>query len=162
MKAIYPGTFDPITNGHLDILTRAAGLFDEVILAIYANPQKTTFFSVEERVALAKESSAPLPQVQVVSFHDQLMIDYARSIQAHVIIRGLRAISDFENEFSYAQANRKLAPEFESIFLMTSLDYAFLSSTTVKEIARLHGNIDGMVPSPVAKALKNKFQPLPR
>ncbi len=157
MKAIYPGTFDPLTNGHLDVITRAAKIFEEVIIAIYDNPKKKPCFTTDERVVLTRDAVKKVNNVTVVKFEQQLMVDFARRIDAHVIIRGLRAISDFESELSYAQANRKLAPDMETIFLMTALEYAFLSSHTVKELASLHADVTDMVPLNIKKALIAKF-----
>jgi pantetheine-phosphate adenylyltransferase len=157
MKAIYPGTFDPITLGHLDILERSVKLFDEIVVAIYDNPGKKPLFNVDERLEMIENSIEHLPKVTVVAFENQLLVDFARQIAADVIIRGLRAISDFEAEISLAQTNRKLHPEVETILLMTDLNFSFLSSTMVKEIARLKGDIHDMVPPAVEKALKEKF-----
>jgi pantetheine-phosphate adenylyltransferase len=157
-KAIYPGTFDPITYGHLDILKRASTIFDQIVLAIYDHHQKKPLFSANERRDLAQEAVQDLPQVEVVTFTDKLMVHFACEIGAQVIIRGLRAISDFESELSYAQANRKLEPKLETVFFMTSLQYSFLSSTGVKEIALLGGSLEGMVPDHVIQALKRKRQ----
>lgn len=158
MKAIYPGTFDPITFGHMDVVGRAANMFDEVVIAVYANPKKDPLFTVEERVGLAVEAVKKWPNVRVTSFSDQLMVEFARSSGAKVVIRGLRAISDFDSELSYAQTNRKLAPDLETTFLMTALEYAFLSSTTAKEIARLGGDIGCMVPEHIEQAIRQKIQ----
>lgn len=150
--AIYPGTFDPITNGHVDIVERASKLFDQVIVAVAKNTTKQPFFDLEKRVALGQEALQHLPNVQVVGFA-RLLTHFAAEQQANVIIRGLRAVSDFEYEFQLAGMNRKLDPNIESIFLTPSEKYTFLSSTLVREIARLNGNISEFVPACVLKAL---------
>jgi pantetheine-phosphate adenylyltransferase len=157
---IYPGTFDPITNGHLDIIKRALKLFDIVIVAVGENPQKTPLFSIEERVFLAKEAVKELPEshrVKVESFSG-LLIDFAKEKSACAIIRGLRAVSDFEYEMQLALMNRKLSNSIDTIFLLTSLKWIFLSSSIVKEVAKFGGNIDDLVPKIVAKKLKEKFK----
>lgn len=155
-KAIYPGTFDPMTNGHLDIVTRAALMFDRIVLAIAASPSKKPMFSLEERVALAKEVVAHIPNVEVVGFSD-LMANFARDRQANVLIRGLRAVSDFEYEMQLAQMNRHLLPELESVFLMPSGQYSFVSSSLVKEVARHQGDVSAFLPQPVLTALLTKL-----
>jgi len=157
--ALYPGTFDPIHNGHVDIASRAAKLFDHLILAVYDRPGKNVLFSTAERVALAKEALRAIPNISVESYNT-LTVEYARRRGADVIVRGLRVISDFELEFQMALINKKLAPEIEFVCLMTSQEYAFLSSSIVKEIAMLGGCIEGMVPPPVEKALREKFKGL--
>ncbi len=162
--AIYPGTFDPITNGHLDIIKRAARLFDKVIVAIGENPNKKPLFNIEERVLLAKEATKTLPypeKVEIEAFHG-LLVDFARQKGACVIIRGLRAVSDFEYEMQLALMNRKLSNSIDTIFLMPSLKWIFLSSSIVKEAARLGGNIEDLVPEIVAKKLKEKFKKGPK
>lgn len=156
IKAIYPGTFDPMTNGHLDIVTRAARMFDSVILAIAVSPHKKTLFSLEERVALAQEVVAPLPNVEVVGFSD-LMANFARDRQAHVLIRGLRAVSDFEYEMQLARMNRHLLSTLESVFMMPAEEYSFISSTLVKEVARHKGDVSAFLPAPVLAALLAKL-----
>jgi len=150
--AVYPGTFDPITNGHLDIIERGSRLFDRVIVAILGNPEKTPLFSVEERVDLIKESLHALPNVTVSTFSG-LLVDYARSQNARVIVRGLRAVSDFEYEFQMALMNRRLDPGVETIFMMPAEAYSYLSSRLVKEVAFLGGDVSGLVPPPVARAV---------
>lgn len=155
-KAIYPGTFDPMTNGHLDIVTRAALMFDRIVLAIAASPSKKPMFSLEERVALAKEVVAHIPNVEVVGFSD-LMANFARDRQANVLIRGLRAVSDFEYEMQLAQMNRHLLPELESVFLMPSGQYSFISSSLVKEVARHQGDVSAFLPQVVHTALLAKL-----
>ena len=155
-RAVYPGSFDPVTNGHLDVIERAARLYDEVIVAIAHNETKTGLFSFEERVALLEEVVAHRANVRVTQFSG-LLVDYARQSQAQVIIRGLRAVSDFEYEFQMALMNRKLDDNVETMFLMPKEEYTYLSSRLVKEIARLGGNIDVFVPDCIARALREKF-----
>lgn len=158
-RAVYPGSFDPVTNGHLDVIERAARLYDEVIVAIAHNETKTGLFSFEERVALLTEVVAHHDNVRVTQFSG-LLVDYARQEQAQVIIRGLRAVSDFEYEFQMALMNRKLEDNVETMFLMPKEEYTYLSSRLVKEIARLGGNIDVFVPDCIARALREKFSKL--
>lgn len=155
-KAIYPGTFDPMTNGHLDIVTRAALMFDHIILAVAASPSKKPLFSLEERVALASKVVAHLPNVEVVGFSD-LMANFARAQQANVLVRGLRAVSDFEYELQLAHMNRHLMPTLESVFLMPSEAYSFISSSLMKEVARHRGEVQAFLPAPVYEALKAKL-----
>jgi pantetheine-phosphate adenylyltransferase len=155
-RAIYPGSFDPVTNGHLDVLHRAAKIFDEVIIAIAYNSQKSGLFNPEERLRFITEVIQPLPNVRVTQFHG-LLVDYAREQKAGAVIRGLRAISDFEFEFQMALMNRKLDPGVETIFLMPREEYTYLSSRIVREIAALGGAIEAFVPAPVARALREKF-----
>lgn len=156
-RAIYPGTFDPITNGHLDIITRAAEMFDTVIMAIAASPSKKPMFSLEERVALAQAATAHLPQVEVVGFSD-LMANFARTQNASILIRGLRAVADFEYEMQLAHMNRHLMPELESVFLMPSKEWSFISSSLVKEVARHQGDVAHFLPAQVHRALLEKLQ----
>lgn len=153
--AVYPGTFDPVTNGHMDIACRAAALFDKLIIAVYDTPPKHLLFTTEERVELFKEAVKSTKNIEVLPYKG-LTIDYARQVGAKVIIRGLRMSSDFEREFEMALMNKKLAPELELFCLMSSLDYQFLSSSLLKEVAQLGGNIESLVPKGVAKALNNK------
>jgi len=155
-RAIYPGSFDPVTNGHLDVLHRAAKIFDEVIIAVAYNSQKSGLFTPEERIGLISEATRTLPNVRVARFQG-LLVEYARAQQASAVIRGLRAISDFEFEFQMALMNRKLEPEVETIFLMPREEYTYLSSRIVKEIAGLGGAIETFVPPFVAQALREKF-----
>jgi pantetheine-phosphate adenylyltransferase len=150
---IYPGTFDPVTNGHLDVLQRAARLFDRVTVAVALSTTKTPLFSAEQRVELIRSNIAQLPNVSVVSF-DGLLVDFARQQQAHAIIRGLRAFSDFEFEFNMALMNRHLEPKVEAIFVMPNEAYSYTSSSLVKQIAKLGGDISHFVPANVAAALK--------
>jgi pantetheine-phosphate adenylyltransferase len=151
--AIYPGSFDPITNGHIDIIERAAGLFDKVIVAVIRNPEKKPQFSLDERVEMLKQSLEKSKNVEVDSF-DGLLVDYAKKKKANIIVRGLRAVSDFDFEFQMALTNRKMVPEIETLFFMTDYKYSYLSSSFVKQIARLGGDISELVPGPVAKKLK--------
>ena len=155
--AIVPGSFDPFTNGHLDIVERGAKIFTEVIVTVFNNKAKSPLFSVEERVNLVKESTKHLPNVTVDS-SDYLLMDYAREKQADVVLRGLRAISDFEYEMQITSMNRKLNVDVETLFIMTNNQYSFLSSSMIKEVAEYHGNISGLVPEVVEQALKEKFK----
>lgn len=155
--AIYPGSFDPVTYGHLDVIKRASDMFDELIVSVLNNKEKSPLFSVEERVKILKEATKDIPNVQVESFSG-LLIDYARSKNIHVIIRGLRAITDFEYELQIAQTNRKLSSEeVDTVFLTTSLEYAYLSSSSVKEIASFNGDISMCVPKFVADEIYKKY-----
>ncbi|MFQ5894553.1 MAG: pantetheine-phosphate adenylyltransferase [Nitrospinota bacterium] len=154
--AIYPGTFDPPTNGHVDLVERALRMFDPVVVAIAANPEKEPLFTVEERRALLAEVFAGRPSVRVESFSG-LVVDFARRVGARVLVRGLRAVSDFEYEFQMALMNRGLSPEMETLFLMPSEQYTYLSSRLVKEVASLGGDASALVPPPVWAALKKKF-----
>jgi len=156
-NAIYPGSFDPVTNGHLDIANRAAALFDKLIIGVYDRPSKYLMFSTEERVNLVKKAVAHLSNVKVTAY-DELTVDFARKMKAKVIVRGLRMSSDFEREFEMALMNKQLNREVELVCLMTSLEYQFLSSSLLKEACELGGDITGLVPRHVAVALKKKFQ----
>lgn len=144
-RAVYTGSFDPVTNGHMDIIRRASEIFDVLIVSILNNKEKTPLFSVEERVKILEEATKDLPNVQIDSFSG-LLVDYAREKDLHVIVRGLRAITDFEYELQMAQTNRVLEPEVDTTFLITSLEYAYLSSTVVKEVAAFGGDIHKFVP----------------
>jgi pantetheine-phosphate adenylyltransferase len=155
ISAVYPGTFDPVTNGHLDVIERAAKIFDELIVAVTTNPAKTPWFTLEERVEMLKECCSHLPNVTVEAF-DGLLVNFVRQKGAKVIIKGLRAVTDFDYEFQMAAINRKLAPEIETLFLMTSLPYAYLSSSAVKEVASLNGCLKDLVPDNVAERLRKK------
>lgn len=157
MRAIYPGSFDPITLGHLDIIIRASEIFEQVTIAVLNNKGKTSLFSVEERVKIIEEVTSDLANVSVDSY-DGLLVEYAKQTGAHVVIRGLRAITDFEYELQMAQTNRKLCDEVDTIFLTTNLDYAYLSSSTVKEVASYGGDISKFVPPIVAEKTYQKFQ----
>jgi pantetheine-phosphate adenylyltransferase len=156
VRAIYPGSFDPMTKGHLDIITRSSKLFDEVIMAVVGNPGKTPLLPVEIRTDLISKSIANLKSVKVDSFQG-LTVNYARENDVHILIRGLRAISDFEAELGMAQTNKELFPELETIFLMSKAEYSFISSSTVKEILRLGGDISQFVPPTVNDYLKANF-----
>jgi len=155
--AVYPGSFDPITFGHLDIINRALKIFDEVIIAVARNERKSPLFSVDERVDLIKSVIKDSDRARVDTF-EGLLVDYARSCKAQAIVRGLRAISDFEYELQMAQINRGISREVETVFLMTSVFYSFLSSSMVKEVYSLQGPIDGLVPPLVKQALDAKFK----
>jgi pantetheine-phosphate adenylyltransferase len=153
VTAVYPGTFDPFTNGHGDLLRRAARLFPRLILAVARNPQKSPLFTLEERLAIARQAIGDLPEVEIDSF-DMLTVDYVQSKGAQVIVRGVRAVSDFEFEFAMALMNRKINEEIETVFLMPSQAYTYLSSRLVKEVALLGGNVDDLVPPLAATLLK--------
>ena len=155
--AIYPSTFDPVHNGHIDIAERAAKLFDQLYVAIYARPMKSLLFDTDERKTMLEQALADVPNITVITYR-QLTVDLARTLGAQAIVRGLRVISDFELEFQMALTNKKLAPDVEFVCLMTSLEYAFLSASTVKEIAMLGGCVEGMVPPHVAAAMWAKFE----
>lgn len=154
--AVCPGSFDPITNGHLDIIIRGAKIFDEIYVSVLNNSTKTPLFSVEERIALIKEVTKDIPNVKVDAF-DGLLVEYAKSVNANALIRGLRAISDFEYEMQNASMNRVLNDEVETFFIMTNNQYSFLSSSIVKEVAKYGGDISELVPPLVEKELQNKF-----
>ncbi|NOU21055.1 MAG: pantetheine-phosphate adenylyltransferase [Methyloglobulus sp.] len=156
ITAIYPGTFDPITNGHLDLVARASRLFHKVIIAIAVNAGKAPLFSLEERVNLANEATSIHANVEVIGF-DNLLVNCARQHRATVILRGLRAVSDFEYEFQMAGMNRNLAPELETLFLTPPEQYTFISSSVIKAIAQLNGDISSFVPNCVYKQLVKKF-----
>ena len=154
--AVYPGTFDPVTYGHLDVILRASKLFDCVIVGVLHNSSKSPLFSVEERVNILKKATQDIPNVEVRSFSG-LAVDFAKECQAHTIVRGLRAITDFEYELQMAQTNRIMDPEIDTIFLTTSLEYAYLSSSTVKEVALYGGDISKFVPEEVVSEIKRKM-----
>lgn len=154
--AVYPGSFDPVTNGHLDVIGRGAQLFDKVIVGVLHNSTKSPLFSAEERVKILKEATKDLQNVEVVAFSG-LSVEFARQSNAKVIIRGLRAITDFEYELQMAQTNRVLAPDIDTMFLTTSLEYAYLSSTTVKEVATFGGDISKFVPEFVRREVYKKL-----
>ncbi|MBQ4257610.1 MAG: pantetheine-phosphate adenylyltransferase [Clostridia bacterium] len=155
--AIYPGSFDPVTNGHLDIVERAAKLFDKLYVAVLINPEKHTLFSVEERVSLLKATTAQYPNVEVVSFGG-LLAQYARDKGIKVIVKGLRALSDFEYEFQMALTNKSLNPELETIFLTTSAENMYLSSSVVRQVSGFGGEVTKFVPDCVSKALNDKLK----
>ena len=156
ITAVYPGAFDPITNGHLDIATRAAKLFDRVIIGVYDTPGKSLLFNTEERVDLVRRSITELPNVEVEAYTG-LTVDFVRNVGAQTIVRGLRIGADFEQEFEMALMNKKLAPECELVCLITNPEYQFVSSSRLKEVASLNADVGDLVPKPVAEALKNKF-----
>ena len=153
--AIYPGSFDPITNGHLDIATRAAKLFDKLIIAVYDAPDKRLLFTTEERVELIRQAIVNLPSVEVESFTG-LTVNFAKKVEAGAMVRGLRMSGDFEREFDMAIMNKRLYPELELVCLMSRVEYQFLSASLLKEVASLRGNIDDLVPEHVATALRKK------
>ena len=156
ISAIYPGTFDPITNGHIDLIARASRLYHQVIVDVAVNRNKTPLFSLEERVALATAVTSDFSNVLVIGF-DNLLVECARQQGANVILRGLRAVSDFEYEFQLAGMNRRLAPELETVFLTPAEQYEFISSSMIREIAQLNGDVSCFVPDLVHQALINKF-----
>ena len=157
--AVYPGSFDPITLGHVDVITRASQVFDRIIMAVAKNPNKTSFLSHEQRVDFVRQAASKLPNVDVESF-EGLTVHFAQTRGASVIIRGLRAVSDFEFEFKMSQMNRKLAPEIETIFMMAHLEYQFLASSTIREVAQLGGNTTGLVPDAVQTYLSTNYPSL--
>ena len=156
-RAVYPGSFDPVTNGHIDLIQRSAALFDEVVVAILRNTDKIPLFSVEERVDMLELAVRDLENVTVTSFSG-LLVDFVAEIEASVIIRGIRAISDYEYELQMALMNRRLSNTIETVFMLPSEAYSYLSSKLVKEISQLGGSINGLVPDDVEKRLSNKFQ----
>ncbi len=153
--AVYPGSFDPCTNGHLDIISRASKLFDKVIVAVLINSSKNPLFSAEERVALIKKAVKHLDNVEVTCFSG-LLVDFLTEARADFVLKGLRAVSDFEYEFQMALTNRKLSENFETLFMPTSTEYMFLSSSVVKEIARYGGSLDGLVPDDLVDIIKER------
>lgn len=156
ITAVYPGTFDPITNGHTDLVDRASQLFDKVIVAVAANPGKAPFFPLAQRIELAQTSLSQYEAVQVIGF-DGLLVEFARLQKAKVLLRGLRAVSDFEYEFQLANMNRKLAPDIETLFLTPAEDFAYISSSLVREIALLGGDVSAFVPEKVGAALRKRI-----
>jgi pantetheine-phosphate adenylyltransferase len=157
ITAIYPGTYDPVTNGHVDVITRAAGIFDRVVVGVVGNPQhKQPMFTLDERVAFLREALAGTENVEVDVF-SELVVDFARRWDAKVIVKGLRVISDFEWEFQMNQLNRTLAPDVETVYVMASPQVSFVSSSGVKEIASFGGNVDELVPESVARRFKELF-----
>ena len=157
ITAIYPGTFDPITNGHLDLIARASRLFDEVIVAVAESRGKQPLFALHERVRLIEGVTGEFSNVSVIGF-ENLLVECAKQHQASVIIRGLRAVSDFEYEFQMAGMNRRLAPDIETVFLTPAEQYEFISSSMIREIAKLHGDVSSFVPETVKQHLINKFK----
>lgn len=156
IRAIYPGSFDPVTLGHLDIIRRAAGVVDELVVGVLINKSKRPLFTIEERVEMLRECTAPLANVRVASF-DGLTVEFARSQDARIIVRGLRAVTDFEVEMQIAQTNRIVAPNIETMFLTTGLQYAYLSSTIVKEMASYGADVSKFVTPEVAARIRQKF-----
>lgn len=156
ITAVYPGTFDPITNGHTDLVQRAARLFDTVVVAVAANPTKQAVFTLDERLGLAREVLADIPNVEVCGF-DSLLVDFVHEQQAQVILRGLRAVSDFEYEFQLAGMNRRLAADIETMFLTPAEQYSYISSSLVREIAELGGDVSKFVHANVRDALNNRI-----
>ncbi len=156
LTAVYPGTFDPITNGHIDILTRGGRMFDRIIVAILRNPDKDPLFPLEERAEILKAVVSRWSNVEVESF-DGLLVDFARKRGAQVIVRGLRALSDFEYEFQMTLMNQRLEPGIQTVFMMPSEAYSYVSSRLVKEVARLGGDVTGLVPAEVVARLKKRF-----
>lgn len=156
LTAVYPGSFDPVTSGHLDIVARSARVFDHLVVAVGKNSGKQPLFSVEERLEMLREVCAEWPNVRVDAF-EGMLVHYAREQEARVLIKGLRAVSDFEYEFQMALANRQLAPDIETLFMMTSAEHLYLSSSVVKEIARLGGEVAALVPPSVERRLKEKY-----
>ena len=157
LRAIYPGSFDPVTNGHLDVIRRSSKMVDELIVGVLNNNAKMPLFSVKERVRMLEEVTKDIPNVRIYPF-DGLLIDFAAKMEAGVVIRGLRAITDFEYELQMSQTNHKLNPDVETIFLTTSIEYSYLSSTTVKEIASYGGDITQFVPEAVVGKLEQKMK----
>ena len=155
-RAIYPGSFDPVTNGHVDIILRSSKIVDKLIVGVLNNSAKKSLFSVEERVSMLKELTKDLPNVEVTSF-DGLLVDYMREIDASIIVRGLRAVTDFESEMQIAQTNHSIEPEIDTMFFTTSLEYAFLSSTIAKEVAFYGSDVSKLVPEVVQKAFREKY-----
>ena len=155
---LYSGTFDPVTNGHLDVIERGYELFDRLYITVAQNINKKTLFTVEERVEMLKCATAHLPNVEVMVCSDKLVVDFAKEAGAQTILRGLRAVTDFEYEFQIATTNKRLAPEIETVFLMTKAENMFLSSSTTKEVARFGGDVSSFVPDFVKDALEEKYK----
>lgn len=154
--AVYPGSFDPCTNGHLDIIRRVSGIFDKVIVAVLCNSSKTPLFSAEERVEILKNATADIPNVEVISFSG-LLVDFMKEHNANIVVKGLRAVSDFEYEFQMALTNRKLCDDIETLFISASTEYMFLSSSIVKEIASYDGDLSGLIPDHLIPVVKSRF-----
>lgn len=158
-KAVYPGTFDPVTYGHLDVIKRGSKIFDELIVAVGHNPLKEPLFTISERMDMISKNTGKIPNIKVDRF-EGMLIDYMREMQTNVILRGIRTVSDFEYEFQRALTNRVLKTDIETVFIMTSQEYSFLNSSLIKEAVSLGGNISMFVPSEVEKLLQKKFTPL--
>lgn len=156
-KAVYPGSFDPVTFGHLDIIERASRVVDEVIVAVLVNSSKKPLFTIEERVSMLEQATKQFSNVRIETFQG-LTVDFARSVGANIMVRGLRAVSDFESEMQIAQTNHSLNPEIDTVFFTTSLEYAFLSSTIVREVASYGSDVSNMVPDAVAEKLRERFE----
>jgi pantetheine-phosphate adenylyltransferase len=154
--AVYPGSFDPVTNGHLDLIERGSKIFSRLFVAVLRNQDKDPMFEIEERLEMLRQTTSAWPNVEVDSFHG-LLADYARRKEARVILRGIRAVSDYEYELQMALMNRKLAPQVETVFMLPAEAYSFLSSRLVREVARLGGSLRGLVPPSIEERLKNKF-----
>ena len=155
--AIYQGTFDPITNGHVDVVVRAGGMFDRLVIGVFDTPSKSLLFSTQERLTLVQQSTRHLPNVEARAFA-ALTVEFAREVGAIAMIRGLRSTSDFDNEFAMNMMNRKLSPEIDTLFLMPAEEYSFVSSSLIKEVARYGGNVGDLVPECVAAALREKIR----
>lgn len=157
VMAVYPGAFDPITNGHIDVINRALNIFDRVIITVAVNPAKKPLFTIEERVEMIRETINENPRVEIDTFTG-LLVDYVNNCRANIIVRGLRAVSDFDYEFQMALMNRRLNRNIETVFLMTGLRWIFISSTLIKEVASLGGSMEGLVPEAVCRRLKEKYK----
>ena len=155
--AVYPGSFDPVTNGHLDIITRASAVYDKIIVVVSKNSSKKPAFTFEERAEFVRKATSHLKNVEV-DFSEGMLVDYVKKCGSNVIIKGLRAVSDFEYEFQMALANKKIDPSIETLFMMTDAEYSFLSSSIVKEMASLGADIEGLVPEVIINDIKNKFR----
>jgi pantetheine-phosphate adenylyltransferase len=158
--AVYPGTFDPVTHGHVDLMSRASSLFDRLVVAVLKNAEKVPLFPAERRAELVRDATADLPNIEVEVF-DGLLVDYARTLGARVIVRGLRAISDFEYELQMSMMNRRLHPDLETVFMTPGEDYSYLSSRLVREVASLGGEVDELVPPAAARALHEYYRRRP-
>ncbi len=155
--AVYPGSFDPVTNGHLDIITRTSRIVDRVIVAILCNSEKQPLFTIDERIAMLKAATDDLDNVEVASFSG-LLVDFMKEVNANVIIKGLRSVTDFEYEFQMALLNKSLNSQVETMFMMTNRNYSYVSSSVVKEVAKFGGNLEGLLPAPIIDTVQNKFK----
>lgn len=155
--AVYPGSFDPITEGHLDIIRRASAIYDEIIVGVLNNSAKKPIFTAEERAEMIREATADIPNAKVSVFSG-LLVDFAKQNKATVIVKGLRTVSDFEYEFQMALLNKALNPEYETVFLMTNTKYSYISSSMVKEVAKYHGKLEGLVPKQIITKVKGRFE----